>query len=160
MPAERVVHIHRHRVPLVLRARFAWTFFGLGLFAAVNLFLFGAYLLSVAIRDPLEASPTVIVTAGFMLALATFLLVYLVSPRVKAAFGKPSEFARHQRTFAGPVLTVYGEALRSQIEAEHALTLAKQIPPRCELPALRRALAPADNAPPGEYGDAARARRQ
>ena len=159
MPPERVVHIHRHKIPLVLRARFAWTFFGLGLFAAVNLFLIGSYLLSVAIRDPLKASPMDIVSAGFMLALAGFLLVYLVSPRIKAAFAKPTDFARHQGTFAGPVLTVYRQALRSQIETEHALTLAEQIPPHCEPAPLRRVLAPADSAPPGEYGDAARARR-
>jgi len=30
MPAEKVLHIHRHKTPLVLRARFAWTFFGFG----------------------------------------------------------------------------------------------------------------------------------
>jgi len=159
MPAEKVLHIRRHKAPLVLRARFAWTFFGLGLFAAVNLFLVGSYLLSVAIRDPLEASPVDIVGAGFMLALASFLVVYLVSPRIKAAFAKPADFAQQHRTFAGPVLTVCGEALRSQIEAEHALTLAKQIPTHCEPAPLRRVLAPADSAPPGEYGDAARARR-
>jgi len=159
MPAERVVHIHRHKIPLVLRARFAWTFFGLGLFSAVNLFLLGSYLLSSAIRDPLKASPGDIVCAGFMLALAGFLFAYLVSPRIKALFGKSPDFARHQGTFAGPVLTVYGETLRSQIETEHALTLAKQIPPRCELTPLRRAPAPADSAPPGEYDGAARARR-
>lgn len=41
---------------LAIRARFTWTFFGLRLLAAINLFLSDLYLLSEAIPDPQEAS--------------------------------------------------------------------------------------------------------
>jgi hypothetical protein len=87
MEDERRFYVHNPRPsPLALRARFAWTFFGLGLFAAINLFLFVAYLLSEALRDPLDATGIAIVTAGFMPALAGFLLVYIVWPRAKSVF--------------------------------------------------------------------------
>jgi len=86
MTTERTIYVHdRRRTPLVLRARFEWTFFGLGLFAAINLFLVGSFLLMEALRNPIAASTTVIVAGAFMVALAGFLLIYLARPRFKAA---------------------------------------------------------------------------
>jgi hypothetical protein len=158
MSTEKTVYLQdHHRTPLALRARFEWTFFGLGLFADINLFLFGSFFLREALYDPISASTTTVVGSAFMLALATFLLAYLIWPRVKAAFATQSENERGLHTISGPVLTVYrdGDALRAQIEEEQALTLRK---PRPDL-ALRRGREQTDSALPAKYGDAARARQ-
>lgn len=79
--------------------RFEWTFFGLDLFAAINLFLCGAYLLAEAIRDPLEASEAGVIAAGFTLALASFLLTYLVWPRAKYVFGRDPDPTKCHKSF-------------------------------------------------------------
>jgi hypothetical protein len=161
MPAERTIYVHdRRRTPLALRARFEWTFFGVGLFAAVNLFLLGFFLLVEAIRDPLAASTTGIVGAAFMLALAAFLLAYLAWPRFKAAFGMQACCGR-PHTFRRPTLTDYGNngALQTQIEAEQALTLDTQFPTPLDVNALRRARERTGSAPQAGSDDAVRVRQ-
>jgi uncharacterized BrkB/YihY/UPF0761 family membrane protein len=92
MDAKRKIYQRRRRAPLAVRARFEWTFFSTGLFATVILFCCGAYLLTEAISDPPDpfASGTVIVTAGFILSLASFLLTYLVWPKAKTVFTRAS----------------------------------------------------------------------
>lgn len=128
MRAERMIYVHeRHRIPLVVRARFERTFFGLGLFAAINLFLCGAYLLTEAIRDPLEASEAAVVAAGLTLSLASFLLTYLVWPRAKYALGKDGDFVRPQKT-RGAVLPVYRGAVHTPIEVKRAPAESKNLP--------------------------------
>jgi hypothetical protein len=156
MEEERVIHIQRPKIPLVLRARFAWTFFGAGLFAAINLFLIGFYLLKEAIRDPLHASGAVIVSAGFMLALAGFLFVYLLRPRVEAAFVTQSDWEPHPNQWPTRILTVQKEEARQEIEVKQALGFERQLPPVREAVTLRRALAPADSGLPARYDDGAR----
>lgn len=129
MRSERTIYVHEtNRVPLVVRARVERTFFGLGLFAAINLFLCGAYLLMDAIRNPLVASETAIVAAGFMLSLASFLFTYLVWPRAKSALGRDPDFARPERSVRGAVLAAFGEALHTPIEAKRTLTESKNLP--------------------------------
>lgn len=110
MRNERVIYVQdRHRTPLALRARFAWMFFGTGLFAAINLFLMGAYFLLEAVRDPLDSSPASIVTGSFMLTLAFFLLAYLTLPRVKAFFVHQARI-EPRRPFNVQVLTIYPDS--------------------------------------------------
>ncbi|HYA64623.1 MAG TPA: hypothetical protein VED66_15570 [Candidatus Sulfotelmatobacter sp.] len=128
MPAARSMHDrNRHRIPLVVRARFERTFFGLGLFAAITLFLCGAYLLTEAIRDPLEASESAVICAGFTLSLASFVLTYLVWPRAKSALLRDQDSPRHQESVRGAVLTVYGQALHTRIEAKRLLAESKNL---------------------------------
>src|SRR5208282_758603 len=104
MRVTKIEVLHGHeRIPLVLRGRFERTFFGLGLFAAVNLFLLGVYLLTVVIRDPLKANETTVIAAGFALALASFLIAYLVWPRCKAALAKHEESDQDPEYLNGPV---------------------------------------------------------
>jgi hypothetical protein len=94
MRAIRVELLHqRERVPLVIRARFERTYFGVGSFAGVVLLLGGLYLLRAAFQDPFGAANVRVLVAGFALALASFLLVYLVWPRGKMAL------ARRERRF-------------------------------------------------------------
>jgi len=161
MQVERTIYVHdRRRIPLALRARFEWTFFGVGLFAAVNLFLFGFFLLMEAVRDPLAASATVIVGAAFMLTLAAFLFVYLARPRFKAVFRMQARGER-RRTLGREPLTVYDDegVLQTQIEREQALALNARLSAHEEVSALRRARGRTGSAPPAEYDDAARARQ-
>lgn len=91
----------------VVRSRFAWTFFGMGLFAAICLLFCGVYLLAEALREPLEASENVVLAGGFTLALASFLLTYLVWPRA-AEMRKPPAF-RKPDALPGAVLNVHME---------------------------------------------------
>jgi hypothetical protein len=118
----------RERVPLVLRARFERTFFGMVLFAAVNLLLYGVYLLKEALRNPLRATEMSVVVAGFALALAAFLFGYLLWPRVKSAFARDEDFDQEEQRRMGPVLTVYGEAVQKRLEAERTLGERKELP--------------------------------
>ena len=118
---------NRHRIPLVVRARFERTFFGLGLFAAISLFLGGVYLLTEAIRDPLEASEAAVICAGFTLSLASFVLVYLFWPRAKSVLQKDPDSSDHRESLRGPVLTVYGQALHTRSEAKRLLAESKDL---------------------------------
>jgi len=118
----------RGRVPLGLRSRFERIFFGMLLFAAINLFLYGAYLLKEALRDPLGAAELSVVVAGFMLALASFLLTYLTWPRLKSAFERDEDSDQGEEQPIGPVLTVYGEAVQERLEAERTLGEEKDLP--------------------------------
>lgn len=116
-----------HRIPLVMRARFERTFFGLGLFAAITLFLCGAYLLTEAIRDPLEATEAAVICAGFTLSLASFVLTYLIWPRAKSALVKDQDSPQHGKNVHGGVLTVYGQTLHTNIEAKRWLAESQNL---------------------------------
>lgn len=69
--------LYGREVPLVVRARFERTFWGLVTFAGLILLLGGRYLMIEALLDPLGASDMAVLTAGLALALAlsSFLLV-------------------------------------------------------------------------------------
>jgi len=119
----------RDRVPLVVHGRIERTFLGLGLFVAAVLLLCGAYLLMEAIRDPLEASGTTVLTAGFMLALASFVITFLIWPRRKMALARDDEdLDQVPEYIKSSVLTVYGESAQNRIEAKQALGTEKDLP--------------------------------
>jgi hypothetical protein len=129
MRATKIEVLHGHgRMPLVMRGRFERTFFGLGLFAAINLFLWGIYLLTEVIRDPLKANETAVIAAGFALALASFLIVYLVWPRGRSALARHDEFDRDPEYSKGPVLTVYGEGVQNRLEAKRGSGEEENLP--------------------------------
>jgi len=129
MRATRIeVLLHGREVPLVVRARFERTFFGLGAFAGLILLLGGGYLMAEALLDPLGASDLGVLTAGFSLALSSFLLVYLVWPRTKMALAKREQTKADEEEWKGPAPTVHGEALRSRSVAKHALGEEKHLP--------------------------------
>lgn len=109
------------REPLVVRSRFERTFFGLGLFAAVTLFLWGAYLLTEAIRNPLRATGVAVLVAGFMLALASFLMAFLVWPRGRRALARDEDPDEDFEYTRGPVLSVYGVAVQERLDAKQVL---------------------------------------
>src|SRR5271169_3690919 len=118
----------RNRIPLVVRARFERTFFGLGLFASTTLFLCGAYLLTEAMRDPLAASELAVLIAGFALALASFLITYLTWPQSRMTLARHEEAGGLARRWKGPVLTLYGEAVEHREEGEQMLGNRKHLP--------------------------------
>jgi membrane protein implicated in regulation of membrane protease activity len=118
----------RGHVRLGLRSRFERIFFGMVLFAAINLSLYGAYLLKEALRDPLGSAELSVVVAGFLLALASFLLTYLTWPRLKSAFERDEDSDQGEEQSIGPVLTVYGEAVQKRLEAERTLGEKKDLP--------------------------------
>jgi hypothetical protein len=103
------------RVPFVVRGRIERAFLGMGLFLALPLLFCGAFLLLEAIRNPLQASGTVILAAAFALALGGFLILFLVWPSIRRAL------ARHEDAEESPPLTVYGEAVQAGIKATRIL---------------------------------------
>lgn len=117
----------QERMPLVVRARIETTFFGLGAFLAVILLSTGGYLLVESLRDPLGASDTGLIVAGFTLALSSFLLVYLVRPRGRLELARREEEGDRD-AWDGPTLTVYGEAMQQQMAAKRTLQKAKDLP--------------------------------
>jgi len=129
MRTTRAGSLHdQDRIPLVIRARFERTFFGLGLFAAVILLLCGGYLMVEALVDPLDASEAGVLAAGFTLALSSFLLVYIAWPRGRLQMAKRERRLRLEEKWAGPDLTVYGEAVHGHMEAKGALGDRKDLP--------------------------------
>jgi hypothetical protein len=116
------------KIPLVVRARFERTFFGLGVFAAVILLVGGAYLMAEALMDPIGASDIAVLTAGFALSLSSFLLVYLVLPQRTMQMAKREREERAEEQWKGPVLTVYGETVHQGVAAKESLDLHKQLP--------------------------------
>ena len=118
----------RSEIPLVLRARFERTFFGLGMCFAVVLLSSGAYLLADAISDPLEASATAVLVAGLSLALGGFATVYLVWPRRHLSIARRSELERLDDAWKNQVLTAYGESVQNHLESRKALEGHRDLP--------------------------------
>jgi type VI protein secretion system component VasK len=115
-------------VPLVLRARFERTFFGLGAFAGLLLMLGGLYLMAEALLDPFGASDVRVLAAGTALSLSSFLLVYLMWPRRKLALARREPPPQAPRQRKRPPFTAYGEAMRTRAAAKQALVVRKNLP--------------------------------
>jgi len=129
MGATRIAGVHgREIIPLVVRARIENTFFGLGMFAGGTLFLTGAYLLTHAIRDPMKASEVSVLAAGFVLALGSFLITYVVWPRSGLELARNEDFEGIPEYWKGPVRAVYGEAVQTKLEAKRVLVEGKNLP--------------------------------
>jgi hypothetical protein len=118
MALSRIEVMHaRSNMPLVERGRTERTFMRLGAFAATVLLL-GGYLMTEALLNPLGASDVGVLTAGFALALASFLSVYLLSPRrIETAMREKN--AGDEEKWNKPVLTMYG---RDSAEADRGQT--------------------------------------
>ena len=161
MRTERVVYVHnRHQRPLSLHARFAWSFFGVGIFVAISLSLLGLYILKEAIRNPLQSSSDSVVGAGFMLTFSLFLLLYMIWPRVKALFEEAGEAEEAEMAVPAKVLMVYEETLDlHDASAEGDVVLPSVDREKKRNSPLTRALAPTNTAPRTESGGAARGRR-
>jgi hypothetical protein len=104
-------------------------------FLRQSLFCCGAYLLTEGISDPPDplASGTVIVTAGFILSLASFLLTYLVWQRGKAVFIRSEQFNWQREVFGGPVVNAYRFVRKTRPETRWRLAESEsQFPVRCE----------------------------
>ena len=127
MRTVRMAVMHGREVPLVVRARFERTFFGLGAFAALILLLGGGYLMAEALLDPLGASDMAVLTAGFALALSGFLLVYLVWPRTRMELARREDRAKRWKQ---PVvsITMFDESVRSRTLVSHGLNERKNLP--------------------------------
>ncbi|MGB7437833.1 MAG: hypothetical protein WBR26_05790 [Candidatus Acidiferrum sp.] len=117
----------REEMPLVIRARFEKTFFGLGAFAAVILLVGGAYLMTEVMIDPMGASDVRVLGAGFALALSSFLLVYFVWPKGKLELAK-RERMRNQEEWESRVLTVYGETVQTRVIGLREVRKEKTLP--------------------------------
>ncbi|HVM74449.1 MAG TPA: hypothetical protein VMT75_02330 [Candidatus Saccharimonadales bacterium] len=118
----------RSEMPLVLRARFERTFFGLGLSFATVLLAGGAYLLDDAVSDPLEASATAVLVAGLSLALGGFAIVYLVWPRRYLSIARRGEVDQFDGEWKNYALTAYGESVQDRLEAQKILEKRRGLP--------------------------------
>ena len=106
----------RHGVPLVVRASTPRTFLGLGVFTEATLFFSGSYLLLKALWRPLETGESAVIAAGLLLASASFLLFYMVRPRI----GETDE-PREEPVLVEVPLTAHGASLEARKRAEQAL---------------------------------------
>jgi hypothetical protein len=92
------------------------------------LLLGGGYLMTEALLNPLSASDVGVLTAGFALALASLLSVYLLSPRRRIETAMCEKNARDEEKWNMPVLTVYGETVQTRIVAKQILGEGKNLP--------------------------------
>jgi len=128
MGAIRAESLHRRSVPLVIRARFERTFFGVGAFIGLLLMLGGLYLMAEALLDPFGASDVRVLAAGTALSLSSFLLVFLLWPRRRMALARREPFPREPKRRVHQPLTAYGEAVRTRAAAKQALAVRKNLP--------------------------------
>ena len=110
MGTARVVMRGREQTPLFVRASMPRTFLGLGTFVEIGLLFCGSYLLIDSVTSPLASNQVAILAAAFMLALAIFLLLYLLQPTGRAALaqrGKSRKTAGEKHaTFASIVASI------------------------------------------------------
>jgi hypothetical protein len=148
----------RREVPLVVRASMPRTFLGLGVFTETGLLLCGSYLLLKALWWPLETGETAVIVAGLLLALATFLLLYMVRPGVSIALAQTDDDGiQDEAPQLQAPLTIYRVAVEAQKERRTRST-DTDFPVQCEF-AISLATMPEDSAVPEPTGDAARAPR-
>jgi hypothetical protein len=114
------------RLPLAVKGSLAKTFWGPGIFIVVNLSLFGIYLVTEAIREPLAADQATVIGAGVSLALAAFILLFLMRFKWRAARAK-HEAEDEDQSFEMS-LTAYDELLHTRMEAELALKAGRNLP--------------------------------
>jgi predicted cation transporter len=123
-----VLQEQMEETPLVERGRIERMFQGLGLFAASIVLLYGIHLLMKAFTEPLEASEMTVIGAGFMLALASFGIAFLVWPSGRTALGRNEHYLPGEDFMDGTVLTVYGNRKQSQVEANRLLAERRNLP--------------------------------
>jgi hypothetical protein len=75
-----------------------------------------------------EDAKWTVLMAGFALALSSFLLVYLVSPRRRLELARRERVTRVEARWKGPALTVCGETVHSRIMAKRVLGPGKHLP--------------------------------
>jgi membrane protein implicated in regulation of membrane protease activity len=129
MRARRMEELyHSGEIPLVVRARFEKTFFGLGAFAGIVLLLGGTYLMIEALMNPLGASDVGVLTAGVALALSSFLLVYLVWPKRRRELSKQEHENPEAEIRKSSVLTVHEETVQNRTDAKQDSGTGKNLP--------------------------------
>ena len=127
MRAGRIEVLHaQHSEPLVVRARIEKSFLGLGLFSAITILLYGIYLLTKALLNPLQATEITVLGAGFTISLATFAITYILWPRSRSALAR-EEDASHERS-DGPVLTVLNDGRHIRVQTRQALAERRNLP--------------------------------
>jgi hypothetical protein len=107
--------------PLIVRAGLARTFGSLGSFTAILFLGAGIYLLRESFADPLTAQSVGVISGAVVIALATMLIYFLVSPRARSRGRK----ARHHRDDRIPAiaLSVPSPAGPSQEDASKELVM-------------------------------------
>jgi hypothetical protein len=81
---KRFLSAARSPKPLIVRAGLARTFGSLGSFTATVFLGAGIYLLREAFADPLTAQSVGVISGAVVIALATMLIYFLVSPRAQS----------------------------------------------------------------------------
>jgi type VI protein secretion system component VasK len=81
----------RHDVPLVVRASVPRTFLGLSVFTETALLVCGGYLLLKALWWPLETGEAAVIASGLLLAMASFLFLYMVRSGVSLALAETDD---------------------------------------------------------------------
>jgi len=128
---------HAEKTPLVVRAGLPRTFWTLGIFVEAGLLFGGLYLLAEVTLQPLEADQISILSAGFILALAAILLVYLVRPWRRAALARiedslqtvpvetPLTALEKQSGFAKKRSVFFAKRKSYQVQCERILLLSQ-----------------------------------
>jgi hypothetical protein len=107
--------------PLIVRAGLARTFGSLGSFTAIIFLGAGIYLLREAFSDPLTAQSVGVISGAVVIALATMLIYFLVSPRAQSRSRK----ARHhsEARLPAPTLNVTSPTVPAQEDASKELVM-------------------------------------
>jgi hypothetical protein len=121
--ARMETELDHDRLPLVVRGSFPKTFWGMGMFVAATLTVWGIYLVLKAIREPLVADPSAVIFAGVMLALAAFLMLFLVRPKWKDARAEHDEQNDSEIEFGS-----YEELIKPLVKEERALKEHSRLP--------------------------------
>ena len=118
---KRFFSLARSPKPLIVRAGLARTFGSLGSFTAIIFLGAGIYLLREAFSDPLTAQSVGVISGAVVIALATMLIYFLVSPRARSRSRK----ARHHSEARLPVhpLSVPSPAVSAQEDASKELVM-------------------------------------
>jgi hypothetical protein len=126
--ARMVVSEEREKTPLFVRASTPRTFLGLGTFVGIGLLFCGSYLLIDALASPLESNQVAVLAAAFMLALAIFLLFYLLQPMRRTALAQRSRIRKAGSEKRGTLGWILASMRRARVSNPHLLDEKRDLP--------------------------------
>jgi hypothetical protein len=109
--------------PLIVRAGLARTFGSLGSFTATIFLGAEIYLLREAFADPLNAQSVGVISGAVVIALATMLIYFLVSPRAQSRSRK----ARHHSDARAIVRTLSVTSTAAPVQEDSTKDLVMQV---------------------------------
>jgi hypothetical protein len=126
--AKAELRAERNRSSLLVRASVPRTFLGLGTFVEVGLLFCGSYLLIDAIASPLESNQAAVLAAALMLALAIFLLFYLLQPMRYTTLAQRGRIRKAGREKRGTLAAIVASVVHARVSNPHLLHEKRDLP--------------------------------